>query len=106
MKSLRAGLVTAMTASAIVILPMSNTRVTRVATRPGVAAQVDPKALYAPQAAEFWLSADEFGYIRPGLKITVNRSQKPGRPNDTPCNAFFATRSSLSSRKSRNPSSR
>ncbi len=71
MKSMRGGLVTAMAAGALVILPVTNTR---IVTRPGTAqaASADPKALYKPQAAEFWLTADEFGYIRPGLHITVN----------------------------------
>lgn len=74
MNSLRGGLVTALTASALVILPMSNTRVTRIVTRAGAgqSQSSDPKTIYAPQQKEYWLSADEFGYIRPGLKITVN----------------------------------
>ncbi len=72
MKSLRGALVMAMTAGALVILPMSNTRVTHVVSRAGAAQSSDPKTIYAPQQKEFWLSADEFGYIRPGLKITVN----------------------------------
>ena len=72
MKSLRGGLVMAMTAGAFVALPMSNTRVTRIVSRAGAAQATDPKTIYAPHQKEFWLSADEFGYIRPGLKITVN----------------------------------
>ena len=74
MNSLRGGLVTALTASALVILPMSNTRVTRIVTRAGAgqSQSSDPKTIYVPQEKEYWLSADEFGYIRPGLHITVN----------------------------------
>ena len=74
MNSLRGGLVTALTASALVILPMSNTRVTRIVTRAGAgqSQSSDPKTIYVPQQKEYWLSADEFGYIRPGLHITVN----------------------------------
>ncbi len=72
MKSLRGGLVMAMTAGAFVVLPMSNTRLTHLVSRAGAAQSSDPKTIYAPQQKEFWLSADEFGYIRPGLKITVN----------------------------------
>ncbi len=72
MKSLRGGLVMAMTAGALVILPMSNGRVTRIVARAAPGQATDPKTIYAPQQKEFWLSADEFGYIRPGLKITVN----------------------------------
>lgn len=72
MKSLRGGLVMAMTAGALLILPMSNGRVTRIVSRAGASQETEPKALYAPQQKEYWLSADEFGYIRPGLNITVN----------------------------------
>ena len=70
MRSLKSGLVTAMTAGVLVILPMTNGRVTRVVSRGDAVA--NPKTLYAPQAKEFWLSADEFGYVRPGFNITVN----------------------------------
>ncbi len=70
--SLRGKLVTAMTAGALLVLPMSNGRVTRAVSRAGATQSNDPKTLYAPQQKEFWLSEDEFGYIRPGLKITVN----------------------------------
>ena len=70
--SLRGGLVTAMTAGALLILPMSNGRVTRAVSRTAAEQSNDPKTIYAPQQKEFWLTADEFGYIRPGLKITVN----------------------------------
>ena len=52
---------------------MSNTRVTRAVSRTAAGAQAsDPKSLYTPQQKEFWSSADEFEYIRPGLNITVN----------------------------------
>ena len=73
MKSLRGSLVMAMTAGALLILPMSNTRVMRIVSRAsGAAQETDPKTLYGPQQKEYWLSADEFDYIRPGLNITVN----------------------------------
>jgi OmcA/MtrC family decaheme c-type cytochrome len=72
MNSLRGGLITAMTAGALVILPMSNGRLTRIVSRTAAVQPTDPKTLYTPQQQEFWLSADEFGYIRPGLHITVN----------------------------------
>jgi len=73
MKSLRGSLVMAMTAGALLILPMSNTRVTRIVSRTAeTQGSTDPKTLYGPQQAEYWLSADEFGYVRPGLNITVN----------------------------------
>jgi OmcA/MtrC family decaheme c-type cytochrome len=73
MKSLRGSLVMAMTAGALLILPMSNARVTRIVTRTaGADGATDPKTVYGPHQAEYWLSADEFGYVRPGLNITVN----------------------------------
>jgi OmcA/MtrC family decaheme c-type cytochrome len=72
MKSLRGGLVMAMTAGAFVALPMSNVRLTHIVSRAGAAQSSDPKSIYAPQQKEFWLTADEFGYIRPGFHITVN----------------------------------
>ena len=70
MRSLKSSLVTAMAAGALLIMPMTNTRATRVVSRGGSAQ--DPKTLYTPQAKEFWMSADEFGYVRPGFHITVN----------------------------------
>ena len=69
MKSLRGGLVTMLAAGALVVLPTVNPRSTRVVSRPG---PPDPKALYSRTEKEFWLSADEFGYVRPGFNITVN----------------------------------
>lgn len=69
MKSLRSGFVTVLAAGALVVLPTTNPRSTRVVTRHG---PPDPKALYSRTEKEFWLSADEFGYVRPGFKITVN----------------------------------
>jgi len=78
MKSLRGALVMAMTAGALVILPMSNTRVTRVVSREGAAQSSDPKTIYTPQQKEYWLSADEFGYVRPGVNITVNSITQVG----------------------------
>jgi OmcA/MtrC family decaheme c-type cytochrome len=71
MRSTRGGLVTALAAGALLVLPMSNARVTRVVSRVGPSSS-DPKILYTPHQAEFWLSTDEFDYVRPGLVITVN----------------------------------
>lgn len=72
MKSLRGGLVMALTAGALLILPMSNTRVTRVVSRAGADQSTDQQTVYGPQQKEFWLTADEIVYVRPGLHITVN----------------------------------
>ncbi len=68
MKPLRGGLVATLMAGALVILPMTNTRSTRVVRR----GPVDPKTLYSSSEKEYWLSADEFGFVRPGFNITVN----------------------------------
>ena len=72
MKAMRGRVVAMMTAGALLILPMSNRHVTRVVSRTAVGRPGDPRALYTPQQKEYWLSADEFGYIRPGLNVTVN----------------------------------
>ena len=69
MKPFRGGLVTALMAGSLVVMPTSNSRSTRVVTRDGLP---DPKALYTRTDAEFWLSADDLGYIRPGFHMTVN----------------------------------
>jgi OmcA/MtrC family decaheme c-type cytochrome len=50
---------------------MSNTRVTRVVTRLGPSS-TNPKVLYNSHQKEYWLSTDEFDYIRPGLNVTIN----------------------------------
>ena len=69
MKPLRGGLVTALMAGSLVVMPTSNPRSTRAVTRDGT---LDPKAIYTPTEKEFWLTADDLGYIRPGFNITVN----------------------------------
>ena len=71
MKSTRGGLVTALAAGALLVLPMSNTRVMRVVSRVGTQSS-DPKLLYNAHEKEYWLSTDEFDYVRPGFMITVN----------------------------------
>ena len=68
MKKFRNSLVMAMTAGALAIVPASSTRTTQVVGR----GDPDPKAIYSKNTKEFYLTAEEFGYIRPGLKITVN----------------------------------
>ena len=69
MKPFRGGLVTALMAGSLVVLPTSNSRSTRVVSRDGLP---DPKALYTRTEKEFWLTADDLGYIRPGFHLTVN----------------------------------
>ncbi len=69
MNSLRGRLVMAMTAGALVIVPATNMRAPRTVDARG---NPDPKALYQKDSKEFYMTAEEFGYIRPGLKITVN----------------------------------
>lgn len=72
MNRMRGGLVPVLAAGALLILPVSNTQVPRVVARAGTPQPTDPKSIFSPQQMEFWLSSDEFGYIRPGLVITVN----------------------------------
>ena len=69
MKPLRGGHVTALMAGSLVVMPTSNSRSTRAVTRDGT---LDPKALYTRTDAEFWLSVDDLGYIRPGFHLTLN----------------------------------
>ena len=68
MRNLRGGFITALMAGALVALPTTNSRVTRFVAR----GPVDPKTIYSRSEKEFWLTADEFGYTRPGFHITVN----------------------------------
>jgi OmcA/MtrC family decaheme c-type cytochrome len=65
----RTGLVTMLMAGALVALPTTNARVTRNVGRGG---PVDPKTIYTKAQQEFWMSADELGYVRPGFHIAVN----------------------------------
>jgi OmcA/MtrC family decaheme c-type cytochrome len=69
MITLRGGIVTAVAAGALLAVPVSNPHLTRVIGPRGLA---DPGAIYGPAAKEFYLTADEIGYIRPGFHITVN----------------------------------
>jgi OmcA/MtrC family decaheme c-type cytochrome len=68
----RFGLVPVLAAGALIVLPMSNSRVTRIASRAGDARAIEPRSVFTSNQKEFWLSADEFEYVRPGLNITVN----------------------------------
>ncbi len=68
MKKFRNSLVMAMTAGALAIVPASSTRTTQVVGR----GDPDPKAIYSKNTKEFYLTAKDIAYIRPGLKITVN----------------------------------
>ena len=68
MKPFRGGLVATLMTGAFVVLPMTNSHLTRVVQR----GPIDPKTLYSKTEKEFFLAADEFSYIRPGFHITVN----------------------------------
>jgi len=68
MKSPRKGLITAMATSALVVVPLTNPRITRVVDR----SALNPQARYTVHDKEYWLSADEIGYIRPGFHLTLN----------------------------------
>ena len=69
MKSLRGRLAVMMAAGALVIVPATNTRLPQAV---GARGNPDPKTLYDKGVKEFYLSAEDYGYVRPGLKITVN----------------------------------
>ncbi len=69
MKSLRGRLVMAMAAGALVIVPATNTRLPQTV---GARGNPQPQAKYDKGSKEFYMSEEELGYIRPGLKITVN----------------------------------
>src|SRR6187397_2509551 len=68
MKSPRSGLVTALATSALVVVPLTNPRITRTVDR----SALSPQAQYSVHDKEYWLSADEIGYIRPGFHLTLN----------------------------------
>src|SRR5690242_20619628 len=69
MKSPRSGLITAIAMSALVVLPVTDTRLPRtVGPRP----TNDPHARYTVDDKEFYLSEEQIGYVRPGFHITVN----------------------------------
>jgi OmcA/MtrC family decaheme c-type cytochrome len=68
MKNRRGGFITMLMAGALVALPTTNTRVTRFVTR----GPVDPKTIYTKAQQEYWMTADEFGYTRPGYHVTIN----------------------------------
>jgi OmcA/MtrC family decaheme c-type cytochrome len=55
-------------AGALVALPTTNPRVTRTVGR----GPIDPKTIYTKSQQEFWMTADELGYTRPGFHVTVN----------------------------------
>jgi OmcA/MtrC family decaheme c-type cytochrome len=68
MKSPRTGLVTALATSALAVVPLTNPRITRIVDR----SALKPTAQYTVHDKEYWLTADEIGYIRPGFHITLN----------------------------------
>ncbi len=69
MKSLRGRLVMAMAAGSLAVVPMVNTRLTQTI---GPRGNSDPQTMYSKSTKEFYMTADELGYIRPGFNITVN----------------------------------
>ena len=69
MKSLRGRLVMVMAAGSLAVVPMVNTRLTQTI---GPRGSSDPQAMYQKDTKEFYMTADELGYIRPGFNITVN----------------------------------
>lgn len=69
MKSLRSRLVMAMAAGSLAVVPTVNTRSTQTI---GPRGNPDPQAMYQKDSKEFYMTADELGYVRPGFNITVN----------------------------------
>ena len=81
MTSLRSRLVMAMAAGSLAVVPTVNTRLTQTI---GPRGPSDPQAMYQKGSKEFYMTADELGYIRPGFHITVNSitipaDRAPGR---------------------------
>ena len=69
MTSLRSRLVMAMAAGSLAVVPTVNTRLTQTI---GPRGPSDPQAMYQKGSKEFYMTADDLGYIRPGFHITVN----------------------------------
>jgi OmcA/MtrC family decaheme c-type cytochrome len=68
MRPLRGRLVVAMAASSLAVVPMVNPRLTQtIGPRLGVES---PK--YERNQSEYYMTADELGYVRPGFHITLN----------------------------------
>src|SRR5262245_49320970 len=70
MRVLRGRLVLAVAAGSLAAFPMVNTRLTRTVGRPPLGA--DGSAYYAKNVLEYYMKADELGYVRPGFHLTLN----------------------------------
>ena len=69
MKVLRGRLVLAMAAGSLAVVPMVNPRLTQTV---GVRTGIDGSPRYGKDVIEYYMKADELGYIRPGFHITLN----------------------------------
>src|SRR5262245_51427559 len=74
MKFPQTRLVMVMAAGALIAVPASNPRLTRAIGSRGAA---DPPAMYSVHDKEFYLTADQISYIRPGFHITLNSIEIP-----------------------------
>jgi len=59
----------AMAAGSLVVVPSVNTRLTQTI---GTRAITEPQGVYSKSQKEFYMTADELGFVRPGFHITVN----------------------------------
>ena len=65
----RMRLVTAMAAGSLVVVPTVNTRLTQTIGTRGLTQQAP---VYGKDTREFYMTADDLGFIRPGFHLTVN----------------------------------
>jgi OmcA/MtrC family decaheme c-type cytochrome len=63
-----------MAAGSLVVVPSVNTHLTRTIGPRGIQ---DPQAMYSKNQVEYYMKADELGYVRPGFHITVNSIEIP-----------------------------
>ena len=74
-------LVMAMAAGSLVVVPSVNTRLTQTIGTRGLTQQAP---VYGKDTREFYMTADDLGFIRPGFHLTVNsitipEDRRPGR---------------------------
>jgi len=69
MRFQRMRLVTAMAAGSLVVVPSVNTRLTQTIGTRGLTQQAP---VYGKDTREFYMTADDLGFIRPGFHLTVN----------------------------------
>jgi OmcA/MtrC family decaheme c-type cytochrome len=63
-----------MAAGSLVVVPSVNTHLTRTV---GTRALTDSQGIYSKNQVEYYMKADELGFVRPGFHITVNSIEIP-----------------------------